>query len=202
MMVRDQLDGEQQHYLQRVFENAQRIKAIVDDMVALRYLDSEQAEPSFEACDLEAVIGETCEQVRMAAREKGQELLLDLPTPTRCSLDREKFQLVLAHLLSNAIKFTDQGGRVEVRVRVEMRAEAQIIVEVQDTGVGIPLKDQGRIFDRFYQVADSLTRAHGGTGLGLAVAKELVTVMGGTLDVSSSVGRGSTFRLALPYHPA
>jgi signal transduction histidine kinase/CheY-like chemotaxis protein len=219
MMVRDQLEGEPRQYLQRVFENAQRIKAIVDDMIALRYLDSGQTQLELESCELNELLGEVVTQMRTAAAEKQQDLRVSLPpTPTTSLLDRDKVQLVVGHLLSNAIKFTPRDGWVELRVTILERAPLEmsppaelevvrnaggesarwILIEVQDNGVGIPPKDQGRIFDRFYQVADSLTRDHGGTGLGLAVVKELVTLMGGQLGITSSPGTGSVFRLTLP----
>ena len=73
------------------------------------------------------------------------------------------------------------------------------MVEVKDTGIGIPESEQPRIFDRFYQVADSLTRDHGGIGLGLALVRELISVLGGTVWVTSQAGQGSTFAFALPY---
>lgn len=217
MMVRDQLGGEQQQYLQRVFENAQRIKGIVDDMVTLHF-ESEQSPLLQEPHELGQLAQNVSAQLRPAAAAKRQELQLTLPAgPEHCLIDREKFELVLVHLLSNAIKFTDEGGVISVRLDVQRNAAPGvpqgtvviaapqratndwIIVEVCDNGVGIPPKDQLRVFERFYQVADSLTRDHGGTGLGLAVVKELVSVMGGALGVQSDPGHGSTFRLALPF---
>jgi signal transduction histidine kinase len=220
MMVRDQLEGEPQQYLQRVFENAQRIRAIVDDMIALRYLDSGQTQLDTQLCDLNGLIDEVAKQMLATASERNQELRVELPpTAAHCVLDGEKVQLVVGHLLSNAIKFTPRAGWVALRVEVcdenPLREQRQgelfvvsqqpaanygrwILIEVRDNGVGILPKDQGRIFDRFYQVANSLTRDHGGTGLGLAVVKELVTVMGGQLTVASTAGEGSMFRVSLP----
>jgi signal transduction histidine kinase len=125
--------------------------------------------------------------------------------------------LILGHLLSNAIRFTPAGGTIEISV--ELRPNGQldsgssrlipttqpasalpwIVVVVQDNGVGIAEAELPHIFDRFYQVADSLTRDHGGIGLGLALVRELVSVLGGAVWVSSKIGQGSTFTFALPY---
>ena len=124
---------------------------------------------------------------------------------------------MLGHLLTNAVRFTPEGGQIKVRAtlrpsgRLDSGGSRQIpkieglsqhpwvVIEVQDTGIGIPESEQPRIFDRFYQVADSLTRDHGGIGLGLALVRELVGVLGGTVWVNSQAGKGSVFAFALPY---
>jgi PAS domain S-box-containing protein len=102
---------------------------------------------------------------------------------------------VLDNLLSNAIKFTPPGGRISVRVGCEAE---QVILQVTDTGIGIPADQQEQVFDRFYQVDGSTRRRYGGVGLGLALVKEVVEGLGGRVGVDSEVGRGSTFTVALP----
>lgn len=118
--------------------------------------------------------------------------------------DPDKTSQVLANLVSNAIKFTDDG-EVTVHVeRVEQTPRTTTLrFEIRDTGIGIALEDHPRLFDTFTQVDQSNRRAHGGTGLGLAICRELVTLMGGTIAVDSEPGEGSCFTATIPFgHPA
>jgi signal transduction histidine kinase len=218
MMVRDQSDGERREYLQRVLDNAQRIKDIVDDMVSLRHIEIGEAKLTLEPVTLQDVVGQAIERMRPALAERPQEIHANLPAePLAFLCDHEKLLLILSHLISNAIKFTPEGGRIDIRAglrppgaldggngrlikpsRPAPPTALWVVVEVQDTGIGIPEREQSRIFDRFYQVADSLTRDHGGTGLGLTLVRELVGTLGGAIWLTSREGQGSTFAFALP----
>jgi len=109
--------------------------------------------------------------------------------------DRQKLHLVLANLLSNAIKFTPEEGSIQVEVKTKGN---EVRVSVRDTGIGIPPREQERIFDRFYQVEPSLTRRFEGMGLGLSIAKGMVELHGGRIWVESVKGKGSSFTFALP----
>jgi signal transduction histidine kinase len=219
MMVRDQSEGERREYLQRVMDNAQRIKDIVDDMVNLRHFEIGESKLTLEPVVLEAVITQAIERMRPALISRPQDIHTTVPEePLVFLCDHEKLVLVLSHLISNAIKFTPEGGRIDIRAglrppgaldspdvgiiqpaRPAPVATSWVVVEIQDTGIGIPERDQPRIFDRFYQVADSLTRDHGGTGLGLTLVRELVGMLGGAVWLTSREGAGSTFAFALPY---
>jgi len=218
MMVRDRSENEQRLYLERVMDSAQRIKDIIDDMVSLRHLDTGETELATDQVVIQDIIGNAIERVRPAANEQQQQISADLPEePIQFICDYEKVLLVLGHLLTNAVRFTPEGGRIEVHATLrpsgpldsggsrqipkieDLSQYPWVVVEVKDTGIGIPESEQPRIFDRFYQVADSLTRDHGGIGLGLALVRELVSVLGGTVWVNSQAGRGSTFAFALPY---
>ncbi|MCS6938141.1 MAG: response regulator [Roseiflexus sp.] len=219
MMVRDQTDGSQRDYLQRVLESAQRIKEIVDDMVNLRHIDTGEAQPQLAPLDLIGTVQQAVENLRSAAELAGQTIITRLPETLPPFLtDREKVLLVINHLLSNAIKFTPAQGRITITVSMRpyadlealhdatiikpsalMRALPWVVVDVQDTGIGIPAHEQMRIFDRFYQVGDSLTRERGGAGLGLALVRELIASLGGAVWVVSREGEGSTFSFALPF---
>jgi signal transduction histidine kinase len=219
MMVRDQSKGEQYEYLQRVMDNAQRIKDIVDDMVSLRHLETDEVQLALEPVVLQELVMQAIERMRPAMAQRPKEIHFDLPEqPLVFLCDREKILLILGHLISNAIKFTPEGGRIDIRAtlrpadalessgsRVIQPARPApattpwVVVEIEDSGIGIPEREQARIFDRFYQVADSLTRNHGGTGLGLALVRELVGALGGAVWLTSQEGKGSTFACALPY---
>ncbi len=117
--------------------------------------------------------------------------------------DDRRLRQILRHLLGNAVKFTDAG---EVRVRVGAKRTAygrvELLVEVEDTGIGIAPEQRGAIFQRFSQLDPSNTRRHGGTGIGLALSRSLAEQMGGAIDFESEPHRGSVFRLRLPFRTA
>ena len=110
-----------------------------------------------------------------------------------------RIRQILMNLVGNAIKFTEKGG-VDIRVgwRQSSETEAMFTLEVADTGIGIPADKLDAIFEKFTQVDGSMTRNYGGTGLGLTIVKQLSELMGGTVDVESRLGEGSTFRVVLP----
>lgn len=218
VMLRDQASGVQHEYMQRVLENAQRIRDIVDDMVHLRHVDPGNSVQVLAQVVVQALIAEAHEQLMPIANERQQQFTLDLPKqPITLLCEPEKVLLILGHLISNAIRFTPAGGQISVRASTRpagplLDDAAKLVenalasadrwpwalIEVQDTGIGIPDREQTRIFERFYQVADSLTRDHGGIGLGLAVVRELAAAMGGVIWVTSHEGAGSRFTVALP----
>lgn len=224
MIVRDQSEDNRREYAQRVLENAQRIKDIVDDMVSLRHLELGEAMLTLEACDAQHLVTQATERMQPAAQHKAHTMTVELPAEAVQFLaDREKLLLVLGNLISNAIKFTPNRGKITVKAALwecqqvlnattntmmlperlpPHPAEADghwVVFQVSDTGIGIPYREQARIFERFYQVADSLTRQQGGTGLGLAIVRELIALQGGVVWVESAAEEGSTFSVALPY---
>ena len=111
------------------------------------------------------------------------------------TLDRDKFEKIITNILSNAFKFTPEGGRIEITIN---RADNYITVSVSDTGIGIQKEKMSKIFDRFYQVDGSHTREQEGTGIGLSLTKELIELHKGKIEVESEAGKGSTFRISLP----
>lgn len=224
MMVRDQSDGEQREYVQRVLESAQRIKELVDDMVSLRHLELHETMLSAEPCRLDALLRQAVERMWPAAQEKQQELIIDNAAIT-FMVDREKQLLVLGNLISNAIRFSPERGVITVSGALWPKGQLQeaaqsavtnstfrhlhaapdgswVVMQVRDYGIGVERRAQAQIFDRFYQVADSLTREHGGAGLGLAIVRDLTDLQGGIVWVESMLEGGSIFSCALPYRPA
>jgi signal transduction histidine kinase len=221
-MVHDRSSGDLREYAQRLLTGAERIKAIVNDLLHLRDFDRKQTTLTLERSALDALVRQAIERLIPAAQQKGQDLTTALPPqPVILDVDREKFLLVTGNLIENAIKFTPPGGRIHVEVAcwpherlaaeiaravanptMRRLAEATLatwaLVRVKDTGIGIAREQQGRIFERFYQVASSLTREQGGTGLGLAIVCDLATLQGGVVWVESEEGRGSIFSFALP----
>jgi signal transduction histidine kinase len=118
-----------------------------------------------------------------------------LASPAWVTGDIEHLSRVLDNLVNNALKFTPTGGSVTVRLT---RDEGNLVLEVTDTGIGIPKDRLDYVFDRFYQVDGSMTRKYGGAGLGLALVKEVVEAHGGNVSVQSEYGKGSSFRVTLP----
>jgi signal transduction histidine kinase len=125
----------------------------------------------------------------------GVALAVDAPVPVVLDADRDQLTQVLVNLLDNALRHTPSGGRVTVTVT---REDAEAVIRVRDTGVGIPFADLPRVFERFYVVDRSRSREHTGTGLGLAIAKHLVEAQGGTIRAESVYGQGATFTVRLP----
>ena len=121
------------------------------------------------------------------------EIAQDIPL---LETDGGKLQQILYNLLSNSIKFTPSGG--QIRIEAEMTTDDSLAVSVMDNGPGISKEDQEHIFDKFTQVDTSATRPHGGAGLGLAIAKELASLLGGELTLTSELGKGSAFTLIIP----
>jgi signal transduction histidine kinase len=219
MMIQDQSSGDQREYMQRVMESAHRIKEVVDDMVSLRHLETGEMRVELEPITAQELIAQVVASIQALAAGNQLEVTLNMPEqPLVFESDREKILLILNHLLSNAVKFTPQGGRITVSAAIQDGAQIGamsgvqiadgaatdarwVVVSFQDTGIGIPEREQRRIFDRFYQVADSLRRDRGGIGLGLALVRELVTALNGIVWVQSREGEGSLFAVALPYQP-
>ena len=179
-----------------VLESALRLRSLIDEMVNLREVDLGQAVLDLEVFTLQDLVAGTVEEVHTIVDAKEQQLLLSVPEkPVLIEADRKKMNIVLANLLSNAVKFTANGGRVGIQIGTQ---GSSVWFRVWDTGIGIPDGQIDRLFDRFYQVESSLTRRYEGLGLGLSIAKEMVDLHNGRIDVQSCVGKGSAFTVFVP----
>lgn len=195
-ILEDEATGPMRQHFSQVVQAAMQLKSVIDEMVSLQRLDTGEAQAHIEELELAPVIEEVIEDVRLMIERKEQHITIKVPVDLPpVQADRQVLQLVLGSLISNATKFTPEGGSVTVGA---YRKDDNLCVYVQDTGVGIKEEELERIFDRFYQVENSLRREHGGIGLGLAIAKEMATLIGGEISVASRVGHGSTFTLSLP----
>lgn len=196
MMLRNELEGPLQEYSAAMMDSALQLTRLVDDMTNLRYLEAGGVVLNLQPLDLREFLPREVERFRQVNQDKGHELSVevaaDLPL---VRADGEKIGLVLGNLLSNAAKFTPKEGRI--RISAQAHSDG-VIVAVQDSGCGIPAEEWEHIFEPFYQVGDSLRRKHGGMGLGLSIARELVSLHGGKLWVESQVEAGSTFFFTLP----
>ncbi|MBM3957705.1 MAG: PAS domain-containing protein, partial [Gemmatimonadetes bacterium] len=177
--------------------NGKRLETLVRDILEVSRLESG---PVMElgAVSLRPVVMEVGDSLAPEFEERGHSLAVDVPdTVPEVWADRSRLGQVVTNLLSNACRYTPQGGRVTVRGR---RAESGDAVElsVEDTGIGIPAEYLGRVFERFVRVESGYPRPSGSTGLGLSITKTLVELMGGSIRVESTVGRGSRFTVTLP----
>jgi PAS domain S-box-containing protein len=198
MMQAGLLTGEKQtRAVDIISRNVTSLTQIVEDVLDVSRIVSGKLRLDVQAVDLTAVIHEAMATVRPAADAKGIrfETVLD-PRSGHVSGDPERLQQVLWNLLSNAVKFTDRLGRVEVRLE---RMNSHVAIVVSDNGVGIPADFLPHVFERFRQADAGASRARGGLGLGLAIARHLVELQGGRVFAASDgPGKGSTFRVELP----
>jgi signal transduction histidine kinase/CheY-like chemotaxis protein len=197
-LLEEESAGSQRHSLEIILRNAMKLRSLIDDMLNLRYLETGQTHLKPEEVNLCELIEEAFADLSPLAESKGHTVYIDAPRnfPTLIA-DRQKISLVMVNLISNAIKFTNDGGTITVTARLD---GDQAIVSVIDSGIGIPSGELERIFERFYQVEDSLTREHEGIGLGLAIVKGMVELCGGKIWVESALGVGSTFSFSIPLH--
>ncbi len=190
-------EASKERALETVERNARTQKKLVDDLLDVSSIITSNLSLDLEPTDLASVIETAVESVRPTAEAKGVSLRTDLaPMADLFQLDPNRFQQVIWNLVHNAVKFTPSGGAMKVRLRpVNRQAE----IEVIDTGIGIAPEFLPFVFDRFRQADGSITRRHGGLGLGLAIVRSLVEMHGGTVDVESAgLGQGATFRVRLP----
>ena len=190
------LTEDQQELLRIVQRNADRLVALVNDLLDVSRIESGTVELRRASVQVsELVDGVVC-SLRPALDAKGQQLDTDFPPVLpQVWVDPERLTQVLTNLVSNAHKYTPEGGTITVRVRA--RGDV-LAVEVRDSGIGISPEDQQRLFTRFFRSADPVAQAVGGTGLGLVITRSLVELHGGTIDVRSTPGGGSTFTVTLP----
>jgi len=198
IMAQEEATDEMQPYLEIMVNKSLQLQEVIGCMLDLKYLRDGEAFSKLEKVSLKELIEAVVDELNLLTETKQQVIELDLPEDLpEIETDRRKFNLILSNLLSNASKFTPEGGKIRVEGRVE---EGEVVVSVRDTGIGIPAKERERIFAPFYQVEDSLTRTHGGLGLGLAIVKSAVATCGGRIWVESEAGAGSTFSFTLPIH--
>jgi two-component system phosphate regulon sensor histidine kinase PhoR len=182
-------------FLQNISDNANRLHELVEDLLELSRAESPDSAFELEPVDVMQIAAKVVRGLESRAAEKAQQLVVeDSRAALLASADARALDQVLINLVENAIKYTPEGGRISVRARAE---EERVILEVSDTGPGIPRQHLDRIFERFYRVDKGRARAQGGTGLGLSIVRHLVSRMGGEVSVSSTVGAGSTFRVSL-----
>jgi len=194
----ERLNDSQQLQLMRIIEQeSAHLAQVVDQLLVTAQLNRGRLPLAEKTCDITKLSRAVVEAAEARKPEQAT-LVLDVPEATvRLSCDESLLRRVLVNLVDNALKYSPEGGRVEVRVVDELE---RVRIEVSDEGLGIPPAEQERIFERFYRLDASMTRGVGGSGLGLYISREIITQMGGTLSVRSTPGQGSTFVVRLPRH--
>ena len=194
----DSLEPERRRqYVDVIVRNAERLRALIEDLLELSRIEGGMHPLALEPVDSAALANSLLRDMgpRFDARKLSVSLSGNAPPVLA---DRRALEQVLQNLLDNAAKYTEPGGRIEVRVSSE---PSKVRIEVADTGIGIPERDRARVFERFYRVDKARSRDLGGTGLGLSIVKHLAQAMDGDVFVTSSEGVGTTFSLSLPLAP-
>ena len=174
--------------------NSRRLLRLVNQLLDLQRLDAGRMQPSFRPCDLVEFVSQTVDSFRPYCEKKGIGLTTRLNSCPQVYLDLEKFDKVLYNLLSNAMKFTPEGGMITVTLQP---AGDHCLLKVTDTGIGIRPDQMPHLFERFRQAEGSANRSYEGSGLGLSLVKELVDLHGGQVSVESVYGSGTTFTVWL-----
>ena len=178
-----------------IHRNALRLLKLVNTMLDFSRIEAGRMQAHFQPTNLAAYSAELASNFRSAMERAGLQLVVE---PSAFAepvyVDRDMWEKIMLNLLSNAFKHTFEG-RVTVRLRA---VRDRAVLEVEDTGVGIPAEQLPKLFERFHRVPNARSRTHEGTGIGLALVQELVKLHGGTIEVESELGRGTTFRVTLP----
>ena len=190
---------EQRQFLGVVERNANRLLDLVGDLLFLAQIEAGKLTLEVGAVDLAAVAAESVETSRPLAEEKDITLTLATSPLPLLAGDRARLAQLLDNLVSNAIKFTPEGGRVDVRAS---SARGNAVLEVRDTGMGISADEQEQVFERFFRTSRATEQAIQGTGLGLAISKAIVHAHGGQITLASNEGEGATFRVVIPIRAA
>jgi signal transduction histidine kinase len=190
------VDARQKEYLADSLANARHLLGLINDVLDLAKVESGTMSFNLEPVDIAELVREAKQAVEASAWRKKIDLRTEIEAEVVApTLDRGRLKQVLFNYLSNAVKFTAEGGRVVVRLRADGE---QLVVEVEDSGIGISKEDLPRLFSQFQQLDGSSSKKYQGTGLGLAITKQVVEAQGGTVGVRSTPGRGSTFYARLP----
>jgi signal transduction histidine kinase len=182
---------------QTIERQVHRLSQLVRDLLLLCRMDRQALPTQRVSCSLNEIIGDLVEEFEELALAADVKLTTEVRThqPIYITGDPEQLYRLISNLIVNGIQYTPAGGRVTI---ILGRTSVDALIQIQDTGIGIALKDQKRIFDRFYRVNSDRSRNTGGSGLGLAIAQAIVQSHGGSLTVHSQLGKGSTFTVRLP----
>jgi signal transduction histidine kinase len=200
-MIREDARGlgaDQQAYFDIVKRNANRLLSLVGDLLLVAAADDGSLRLDLQEVDFETLVRESVAAARVAADRKGISLTVSA-APAPLHGDPLRLAQMLDNVVSNAIKFTPDGGRVAVTATAH---DDVVLLEVQDSGVGIAPADRERIFERFFRARATTQDTVTGAGLGLAITKAIVDAHGGTIGVESRVGEGTSFRILLPAAPS
>ena len=178
-----------------VLEEVARLEHLVSGLLVLSRLDAGETRGVWVDIDLAELASNTAEHMRLMAEDRGIEIDMSALKKTVIQGDQSRLKQIIVNLLDNAIRFTPRGGTVSLRTTSD---DAGSVLEVSDTGIGIPAYSIARVFDRFFRVDEARSREDGGAGLGLSIVKSICSAHGAQIDVTSQLGVGSSFRVKFP----
>lgn len=185
-------------YADDVHRSGEHLLEIISDILDVARIDAGQISLDEDIVTVEELIESSVMLIRERAEAGDLDLALELPSDMPSIMcDRRKIKQIVINLLSNAVKFTERGGRVSVGARID-DGSGEAVIEVRDSGVGMAVEDIPRVMEPFTQIASPMTRQHEGTGLGLPLVKKLVELHGGSIDMETAPGEGTTVRIRLP----
>jgi two-component system sensor histidine kinase/response regulator len=193
-----ELNDEQQRFLAIVYRSSERLQRLVGDLLFVARLDANGLQLQFADTQLDEIVRDAVESSGALARAREITLVAEVEPVPPVSGDKERLSQLIGNLISNALKFTPAGGRVTARAFVD---GSRAVVEIVDTGIGIPPAEQSRLFQRFFRSSTATEQAIPGTGLGLVISRAIAEAHGGTIDVASQPGEGTTFRVEIPLEP-
>ena len=202
LLDRKIVDDESKKYLQTIKQSGKNLLAIINDILDLSKIEEGMMRIEYVPFNVRDTVWSVENMFKSEAAQKGLDLNVSIDSllPEKIIGDPARLTQLLVNLISNALKFTEKGD-IKIKItQVGIEGKNILIgITVADTGIGIEKNNLSKVFERFEQAEDSVTRTYGGTGLGLAIVKEMVHLQKGTIDVESVVGRGSTFKIILPY---
>ncbi|MDX1904156.1 MAG: ATP-binding protein [Thermonemataceae bacterium] len=187
-------------FLQKAAKSLDGLDHLIQDLITLSQMQMGAIKMNYQESNLNLILEEVFEQLEEKALEKNIELLVDERTSHECIIWADPFRIkqVLINLIENGIKYGKEGGLVKVWL---LKTQENLIIEVEDNGLGIPKKHLTRIFERFYRVEKSRSKEKGGSGLGLAIVKQIVEAHEGRIEVESKVDKGTLFRIFVKKYP-
>lgn len=195
----DNIDENTREELDVVWRNGLRLTKLVNTLLDFSRIEAGRTQALYQPVDLGALTAELASVFRSAIERAGLTFDVDCPsTGDPVFVDRDMWEKVIFNLLSNALKFTFEG-RISVTAR---RDRDEAVIEVADTGTGVPANEMPRLFERFHRIENAKARSNEGSGIGLALVKELIGLHGGTIEADSAEGRGTTFTIRLPFGSA
>jgi signal transduction histidine kinase len=195
--LKDEAHGKLSQHADKVMESGLQLRRIIEDLMNLRYLQQSSSELRYEDVMLSTIIDDAVQEVHNLIEASGHTLTVNTPTGAVIHVDRIRTAMALTNILNNAVRFTQPGGTI--RIEAEVHPENEAWVKISDNGIGLEADKIERIFEKFYQVEDHMTRIHGGLGIGLSITRALVEAQRGRVWAESAgLGQGTIFTLTLP----
>lgn len=184
-------EEKQKHFYREIRKNSERLLALINDIIRLSELDRRGHEPFFEEVDLYEMVAECMDELSVNAKQRGVDIFFE-GEPSYIRGNKDMLKELIENLAQNAIRYNNPGGKVTVSVKEK---DERVVLIVKDNGIGIPASDQQRIFERFYRVDKSRSKATGGTGLGLAIVKHIVEIHDAKIELDSAPSVGTTMTI-------